>query len=397
MTDPENRTAVVIGAGPAGLMAADQIAQAGHDVLVLEAKPSVARKFLMAGKSGLNLTKDEALHRLLTHYGRAQNDLSPMLQGFDAQAVQEWARGLGQELFTGSTGRVFPEVMKGSPLLRAWLTRLDALGVERRTQWRWCGWHEGALLFETAKGRRVVQATTTVLALGGASWARLGSDGIWAEILRKQGVDLANFAPSNAAVSREWSEHMRPHFGTALKAVGWSAGDLRSRGEAILSKRGLEGGGVYPLTPALRRGATLYIDLMPDVPLERLTSRLPKDRKKARLSQWLKKTLKLPAVKVALFNEVTASYQSVSFEKWPELVKHLPIQDAKLRPIDEAISTSGGVMFESMNADLMLHKLPSVFCAGEMLDWEAPTGGYLLTGCLATGRWAGQGVARFLA
>lgn len=397
MTSPEIRTAVVIGAGPAGLMAAEQLAQAGCDVLVLEAKPSVARKFLMAGKSGLNLTKDEAFSTLLSHYGEAQDHMSPMLCAFDAQSVQDWARDLGQELFTGSTGRVFPTVMKGSPLLRAWLARLDALGVERRMRWRWCGWHDGALNFDTPDGSRLVEAQVTVLALGGASWARLGSDGAWAQLLRKQHVDVADFAPSNSAVSRDWSNHMRPHFGTALKAVAWTAGDLRSRGEAILSQHGLEGGGLYSLTPALRHGATLYVDLMPDVPLDRLISRLPKDEKKARLSHWLKKTLKLPPVKVALINEIIVSHQTVSFETWPDLVKRLPIHGIGLRPIDEAISTAGGVTFDSLNTDLMLHKTPGVFCAGEMLDWEAPTGGYLLTGCFATGRWAGQAAARFLA
>ncbi len=392
---PMEWDAVVIGAGPAGLMAADVISAAGRRVLVLEAKPSVARKFLMAGKSGLNLTKDEPLCDLLSHFGTAQDWLAPMLRAFDAEAVQSWARGLGQELFTGSTGRVFPKVMKASPMLRNWVVRLQRQGVEIRTRWYWNGWDGDALRFLTPDGEQLISARATVLALGGASWARLGSDGAWADILRDRAVECAEFAPANAALSLRWSDHMQPHFGAALKSVRWQAGDLSSRGEAILSARGLEGGGLYSLTPALRQGATFHVDLMPDVTLDAVRARLPKSLQKARLSPWLKKTLRLPPAKVALFNEMTVG-QKLTPEDWPALVKRLPIKGWDIRPLDEAISTAGGVCQSAVTDDLMLAALPGTFCAGEMLDWEAPTGGYLLTGCFATGRCAGAGVLRYL-
>ena len=393
----EQWDAVVIGGGPAGLMAAGELSRAGHRVLVAEAKPSQARKFLMAGKSGLNLTKDEPFEDLIVQYGAAADWLRPMIAEFDAAAVQDWARSLGQPLFTGSTGRVFPEVMKGSPLLRAWLAELDGQGVARRTRWRWTGWDADALCFQTPEGPRNIMAKCTVLALGGASWARLGSDGAWSEILDERGVALSPFAPSNAALTVPWSAHMQPHFGSALKSVRWQAGDLTSRGEAVLSQRGLEGGGLYSLTPALRNGSGLTVDLMPDLSHEALQKRVPKDPKKARLSQFLKKTLRLPAAKVALFNEMTAGTEPRPLAEWASLIKGLPIKNVSLRPMDEAISTAGGVTQGALDNGLMLKSCPGVFCAGEMLDWEAPTGGYLLTACFATGRWAGRAAASYLA
>ncbi len=387
--------AVVIGAGPAGLMAAEQLAIAGHQVLVTEAKPSVARKFLMAGKSGLNLTKDEPFETLMIAYGEAGAWLQPMIHAFDAQAVRGWAQDLGQEMFTGSTGRVFPNVMKASPLLRAWLARLDEVGVQIRTRWRWVGWQEGALVFETPDGERRLNPDATVLALGGASWARLGSDGAWASGLSKKGVDLVPFAPSNSALSVEWSPYMQPHFGAALKSVRWVVGDLTSRGEAAISAKGLEGGGLYSLTPALREGAPLYIDLVPDITAQTLQARLATKKPKATLSHWLKNTLRLPPQKIALFHEMTKSHPLTQSD-WIATLKHLPVRHSGLRPMDEAISTAGGVARSALDEGLMLKALPGVFCAGEMLDWEAPTGGYLLTACLATGRWAGRAAAEYL-
>ncbi|MEO9782325.1 MAG: TIGR03862 family flavoprotein [Sedimentitalea sp.] len=386
--------ALVIGAGPAGLMAAEELARAGCRVTVAEAKPSVGRKFLMAGKSGLNLTKDEPALRFNAAYGDATEWLQPMLAEFDATVVQDWARGLGQELFTGSSGRVFPVSMKASPLLRAWLARLDDLGVIRQTRWRWTGWAEhGAARFDTPDGPQELASDVTVLALGGASWARLGSDGAWANILAARGVEMAAFAPSNVAIEMDWSAHMVPHFGAALKSVRWHAGDLPSRGEATISRRGLEGGGIYSLTPALRSGAALSVDLVPDLSVEELAKRLRSKGSKARLSHWLKNGLRLPPAKVALFFEMTQGDPRPR-EKWVETLKALPVQTTGLRPMDEAISTAGGVARAALDDGLMLRAVPGVFCAGEMLDWDAPTGGYLLTGCLATGRWAGRAAAR---
>lgn len=385
--------AVVIGAGPAGLMAAEQLALAGHDVLVAEAKPSVARKFLMAGKSGLNLTKDESPNHLMPAYAGSEDWLRPMIAEFDAQAVQDWARDLGQDLFTGSTGRVFPKVMKASPLLRAWLARLDQCGVQIRTRWRWTGWDGAALRFDTPEGVQYVRPNATVLALGGASWARLGSDGLWAAQLRDKGVLLAPFAASNSAVAVDWSPYMTPHFGAALKSVRWTAGDRTSRGEAVISANGLEGGGIYPLTPALRAGESLFVDLVPDMSADALRTRFAAKKPKASVSSWLKSGLRLSPQKMALFYEAGKGVAS----EIPESLKRLPIHHAGLRAMDEAISTAGGVKRDALDDGLMLTSLPSTFCAGEMLDWEAPTGGYLLTACLATGRWAGRAAAEWLA
>lgn len=389
------KTALVIGAGPAGLMAADVLAKAGIAVTLCDAKPSFGRKFLMAGKSGLNLTKDEPLDPLLTQYFEASSALRPMIEAFDAQAVQNWARGLGQEIFTGSTGRVFPKVMKASPLLRAWLARLSAQGVTQNKGWKWMGWDSGASLFDTPAGQKTIKADVTVLALGGASWARLGSDGKWATTLQQAGCAISPFAPSNAAVCVAWSDHMAPHLGVALKSIAWRAGQLTSRGEATLSRRGLEGGGLYTLTPELRAGADLFADLVPDRSVEKLSDELARKPDKLRLSHWLRNTLRLPPAKVALFFEMTAS-QLPSRDAWVQTVKALPIKQDGLRPMDEAISTAGGVAFDELTDGLMLRARPGVFCAGEMLDWEAPTGGYLITACLATGRWAGHAALDYL-
>ncbi|WIY26977.1 TIGR03862 family flavoprotein [Parasedimentitalea psychrophila] len=387
--------AVVIGAGPAGLMAADQLARAGHSVVVVEAKPSVGRKLLMAGKSGLNLTRDEPFDQLIANYGKAADWLAPMVRQFDAQAVQDWARGLGSELFTGSTGRVFPKVMKASPLLRAWLAALGDLGVQRRTGWSWRGWDGADLLFDTAEGTQVIPAAVTVLALGGASWARLGSDGMWAPVLADQGVALAPFKPANVGLLVDWSDHMVPQFGAPLKGIALQAGDLFSRGEAVISKRGLEGGGIYAICAAVRGGAPLTLDLLPDLSGDEVTRRLSRPRGKASLSNHLRKVLKLDPARIAMLQEFARPLPPQPADL-ARLIKALPVKHAGLRPIDEAISTAGGVTRGALDEGLMLKQRPGVFCAGEMLDWEAPTGGYLLTGCLATGRWAGRAAAQYL-
>ncbi len=397
MTDAPIKHAVVIGAGPAGLMAAEVMAEAGLKVTLCEAKPSAGRKFLMAGKSGLNLTKDEAFTPFMAALTDAAAPLAPIIRDFDSKAVQDWARGLNQEVFTGSTGRVFPKAMKASPLLRAWMGRLGALGVELRTRWSWQGWQGDALTFDTPMGPQQITADATVLALGGASWSRLGATGAWADILQAKGIKIAPFAPSNAGLMVEWSPHMAKHFGAPLKGVAWAAGPYASRGEATLSLRGLEGGGIYTVSRGIREGHALTLDLLPDMTVPEITARLSKPRGKASLANHLRKTLKLSPAQIALVQEMARPLPN-TLRATARLLKALPVQHAGLRPIDEAISTAGGIAFGALDQGLMLRDLPGVFAAGEMLDWEAPTGGYLISVSLATGRWAGlQAVKRLRA
>ena len=387
--------ALVIGGGPAGLMAADALLSAGHRVLLAEAKPSLGRKFLMAGKSGLNLTRTQPFGPFLAAYGSAEAALRPMLAEFTPETVQAWAEGLGQTTFTGSTGRVFPTAMKASPLLRSWLARLDAMGLERHTRWRWTGWDGEETRFETPDGTLALRPRVTVLALGGASWARLGSDGEWTGHFAGQGIEVSPFRPANAGLCVDWSEHMAPQFGAPLKGVAFRAGDLVSRGEAVISARGLEGGGLYPLSPALREGAALVIDLAPDVSEEALAARLAKPRGKQSLSNHLRRALKLTPAARALLMECAHPLPEDP-GTLARTVKALELPHQGLRPMDEAISTAGGVAFAALDEGLMLTQRPGCFVAGEMIDWEAPTGGYLLTACFATGLWAGRHAARYL-
>jgi uncharacterized flavoprotein (TIGR03862 family) len=387
------KRAVVIGAGPAGLMAADELASAGLSVLLAEAKPSPARKFLMAGKSGLNLTKDEPLDRFLAAYGDARAHLTPMITDFGPEGATAWATGLGQEMFAGSSGRVFPKVMKASPLLRAWMGRLDGMGVELRRNHRWTGWNDMAAVFDTPDGPTQITADVTVLALGGASWARLGSDGAWASTLAGAGVDLTPFQPANMGFGVDWSDKMARHFGQPVKGVRLSAGNETGTGEFVISARGLEGGGIYALSRAMRDGAPLYIDLMPDWDEVRIKTALNRPRGKNSLTNHLRKVLRLPPEKIALLMEWGGGARET--ETLARAIKSLPARHTGPHPMDEAISTAGGVAWGAVDADLMLNARAGVFCAGEMLDWEAPTGGYLLTACLATGRWAGRAAARY--
>ncbi|WP_424975869.1 TIGR03862 family flavoprotein [Dinoroseobacter sp. S124A] len=385
--------ALVIGAGPAGLMAADVLSAAGKQVLVVDRMPSPGRKFLMAGKSGLNLTKVEPPEAFAAAYGPAHAWLAPMLAAFGPDAVQDWARGLGQEVFTGSTGRVFPNAMKASPLLRAWLARLQAQGVILRTRWRWTGWaKDEGVFFETPDGPQQVAAQAVILALGGASWRRLGSDGAWVDWI---GAPCAPFAPANVGIARRWSDHMPGHFGTPLKGIAMQAGALRSRGEVVLSARGIEGGGIYTLSPALRAGAPLVLDLCPDLTAEDLARRLARVPRKASISARLRKGAGLTPVKIALVQECARPLPT-SPEALAAQLKAVTVAHDGARPLDEAISVAGGLQAQALDAQLMLRDRPGVFACGEMLDWEAPTGGYLLTGCFATGRWAGQGALRWL-
>ncbi|NIY95755.1 TIGR03862 family flavoprotein [Salipiger sp. HF18] len=392
MATSSDSPALVIGGGPAGLMAADALLSAGVPVLLAEAKPSVGRKFLMAGKSGLNLTRAQPFGPFLAAYGGAEAALRPMLAEFTPETVQDWAAGLGQTTFAGSTGRVFPTAMKASPLLRAWLERLEGMGLDRRTRWRWTGWEGGAVCFDTPEGPQRLTPPVTVLALGGASWARLGSDGAWAGLLADEGIKVAPFQPANAGLCVDWSEHMAPHFGTPLKGIALAAGPLTSRGEAVISARGLEGGGLYPLSPALREGAPLHIDLAPDLSAGELAQRLGRPRGKQSLSNHLRKVLKLSPAARALLMECARPLPDDP-ARLAATVKALPVPHKGLRPMDEAISTAGGVPFAALDEALMLRARPGTYCAGEMLDWEAPTGGYLLTACLATGLWAGRHAA----
>lgn len=386
-------TALIIGAGPAGLMAAETLARAGMAVIVADAKPSVGRKFLMAGKSGLNLTKEEPKDLFLKRFDAP--GLVPVISEFCADDVKAWAMSLGQEVFTGSTGRVFPRKMKASPLLRAWLARLNDLGVTFRTRWRWCGWKSDNAVFDTPEGTESVSADVTVLALGGASWARLGSDGKWAETLRAEKVPCAAFAPSNTGVIVNWSKHMEGFFGQPIKAGRLTAGGAQSRGEWIVSAKGIEGAGIYALSTALRRNAPLQFDPLPDLSVAEVRSRLSRPRGKSSLANHLRKTLRLRPVVWALMNECARPLPRDP-GALAKTVKALPIPYVGMRPMDEAISTTGGVSWDGVSERLMLKTKPGVFVAGEMLDWDAPTGGYLITACLATGRWAGQSAIDFV-
>lgn len=382
--------ALVIGAGPAGLMAAEELARAGRQVVVAEGKPSPARKLLMAGKSGLNLTKDQPLEAFLAQYPDAPEGLKRIIAEFGPVKVRRWAEELGQEVFTGSTGRVFPKAMKASPLLRSWLGRLDGLGVELRTRWRLIGMADG-FHFDTPDGVVTLNPNVCVLALGGASWARLGSDGTWADMLPEGAV--APFKPANVGFLVNWSSHMQRFFGAPVKGVLLTAGDVTSHGEFVISERGIEGGGVYAVSRPMRDGADLVLDLLPDMSAEKLAERLARPRGKQSVSNHLRKA-GLSAEKMGLLREFTPA-----LSKFPEIlaqqIKGLRIVPDGPRPMDEAISTAGGVRFDALNEGLMLKARPGVFCAGEMLDWEAPTGGYLLTACLATGRHAGRAAAIF--
>lgn len=375
--------ALVIGGGPAGLMAAEALADAGRRVVLCEAKPSVGRKLLMAGKSGLNITKDEPS----IPFGDAFNPdwLRPMLADFGPAEVADWCRGLGQEVFTGSSGRVFPQAMKASPLLRAWLVRLEAKGVDIRTRWRWLGPDGAGHGFQAPGGDVSLYPNVTVLAFGGASWARLGSDGAWVPMLVARGVDVAPFRPANMGFNVAWSAHMHRHFGQPIKGAALIVDGTRTRAEFVITTNGVEGGGIYAVSRALRDGAALTLDLLPDIPAADLTRHLSRLKPAESAANKLRKLGLSPAA-IALVME-TARGADLT------VIKHLPIPLQGPRPMDEAISVAGGITRAALTDHLEIKAMPGTFACGEMLDWEAPTGGYLLTACLATGLWAGRHAA----
>lgn len=390
----ERAPALVIGAGPAGLMAADMLLEAGFPVVLAEAKPSPGRKLLMAGKSGLNVTKDECLDDFVSNYAESADWLRPMLAQFGPAQVKQWMQQKGQEVFTGSSGRIFPKAMKASPLLRHWLADLRARGLDLRLRWRWSGLAPGAFRFDTPDGPRTIAADRAVLALGGASWARLGSDGAWAGILAQHDMPVAPFQPANMGLRVEWSQHMAAHFGAPLKSIALIAGQAQARGEAVISAKGLEGGGIYAVSRAVRDGAALFIDLFPDLTAVQLEARLRARPAAETVTNKARKALKLHGARLALAQEC-AHPLPTDPAALSALFKALPLPPCRPAPLDEAISTAGGVPRAALDSGLMLRALPGVFAAGEMLDWEAPTGGYLLTACLATGRWAGLAAARW--
>ena len=386
---------LIVGGGPAGLAAAEVASAQGLRVLLTDHKPSLGRKFLMAGKSGLNITKDEHVEDLIAACGAPW--LAPALRAFDAVAVQQWARGLGQEVFTGSSGRVFPIAMKGSPLLRAWLRRLADAGVLTRTRWAWRGCESGSHRFDTPDGAVHVAAAATVLAMGGASWSRLGSDGAWRGILQDMNVEVAPFRPANMGFDVVWSAHMARFAGTPVKAVTIDVGGSRKAGEFVVTQTGVEGSLIYAASALIREELArgdhrIVLDLAPDRSVDAIASSLARVGTKQSLSNRLRRAAGLPAVKIALLHEAGLPHGAVEVAR---MIKACPLHIRSPRPLDEAISVAGGIAAASLDRNLMLRARPGLFAAGEMLDWEAPTGGYLITASMATGRWAGNAAASY--
>ncbi len=403
LTERTHFSVAVVGGGPAGLMAAEELAAGGAHVTVYDRMPSLARKFLLAGRGGLNLTHSEGLQPLLKRYGAAEARLRPLIEAFSPDALRAWCEALGQETFIGSSGRVFPKTMKASPLLRAWLRRLGSAGVKVKLRHEWTGWDEqGRLLLHTGDGPVMVAADATVLALGGASWPRLGSDGGWVELLTRAGISLSPLRAANCGFLVDWTEHFKSRFaGEPLKRIGLSFGSESVRGEAVITAAGLEGGGVYALSAYLRDAiaaageATLHIDLRPDLALTDLEKRLARPRAKQSLSTFLRKAAQLSPVAIGLLQEAAIATASPLNTMTPaalaERIKAVPVRLSGIAPIEKAISTAGGIAWDEIDETMMLRRRPGTFVAGEMLDWEAPTGGYLLQASFATGAAAGRG------
>jgi uncharacterized flavoprotein (TIGR03862 family) len=396
----------IIGAGPSGLMAAEIAAQGGAAVTVYDAMPSAGRKFLMAGRGGLNLTHSEPLAAFLARYGEAIARLAAAITAFPPDTLRDWSHALGQPTFIGSSGRVFPEAFKASPLLRAWLRRLDTMGVQFAMRHRWMGWDDGKLSFTTPAGIFNVEARATVLALGGASWPRLGSDGGWVDTLAAKDVAISPLRSANCGFTVAWSDIFRDRFeGHPLKGVALSFGSHTLRGEAMMTRMGIEGGAIYALSADLREAiirsgkTALRIALRPDLETSDLVARLSTPRGKQSFSNWLRKAAHLSPVGIGLLQETVIvsgiSLSSLSAASLAGLINAVPVELNGIAPIARAISTAGGISFDELDADFMIRRLPGVFAAGEMLDWEAPTGGYLLQAALATGAAAGRGALKY--
>ncbi|MES2677638.1 MAG: TIGR03862 family flavoprotein [Pseudomonadota bacterium] len=396
----KTKNIVIIGAGPSGLMAAEIIATAGHQVAIYDRMPSFGRKFLMAGRGGLNLTHSEPLEKFITRYGQAENWLAPHIKAYPAEALRAWCEGLGQETFIGSSGRIFPRAMKASPLLRAWLQRLERLGVNYHTSHSWQGFDGENLIFINSEKQIVkIKSDATLLALGGASWSNLGSDGSWVEILKKYDVEISPLRPANCGFIAPWSDYFANRFaGTPLKSVAITHQEIFHLGEIMITKQGIEGGAVYALSASLREAieiegkAVLYLDLRPAISISELTKKLQM-RSKTSLSNYLRK-IGFSALAIALLYEIISSE---NLAKSPpdilaKYLKALPITLTSTTNIERAISTAGGICQKSVDENFMLKNKLGVFVAGEMLDWEAPTGGYLLQGCFSTAFAAAKGL-----
>lgn len=402
MTTP--RTVAVIGAGPAGLIAAERLALAEYDVTVYDRMPSPARKFLFAGRGGLNLTHSEDLPTFLTRYGEAASQIGPAIRAFSPEALCQWSLGLGEPVFTGTSGRIFPKHFKATPLLRAWLRRLGKLGVTLVPDTRWTGFaDDGSLMLDGQDGIRTIRPQASLLALGGASWPRLGSDGNWTGILEARGIAVTPLQPVNCGFEIKWSALFCDKFqGEPLKRIALSFTGTRIRGEALVTAEGLEGGAIYALSGHIRdelasQGtALLQLDLRPDLSLADIAQRLVAPRGSQSLATYLRKVLKLPPVAISLLYEGRKGPLPSDPGQLAELIKAVPLTLTGVRPISRAISSAGGIAFSQVDASYMLKTLPGLFVAGEMLDWDAPTGGYLLQGAFSTGLAAANGMIAWL-
>jgi uncharacterized flavoprotein (TIGR03862 family) len=399
----------VIGGGPAGLMAAETAVAGGAEVEVYDAMASVGRKFLLAGKGGLNLTYNEPLETFITRYGERRAWIAPLLTSFGPDKLCDWALTLGIKTFVGSSGRVFPSDLKAAPLLRAWLRRLRQAGVRVHVRHRWCGWDEsGTLRFATQQGVRLLKAQAVILALGGGSWPRLGSDAGWVPILAERGISIASLRPANCGFDVGWSDHFRDKYaGHPVKTVGLTAKRLdgtliRRQGEFVITDTGIEGGVVYWVSSYLRdeiaaRGyGILLLDLAPDRDVATVINALAQPRGKRTMATHLRRRVHIEGAKAGLLREMVPKEHFADPARLGAAIKALPLKLAAPRPLEEAISTAGGVRFEELDERLRVRAFPGLFCAGEMLDWEAPTGGYLLTACFASGRAAGRGAVAWL-